>query len=816
MKRITLMWLCAIVFAKPTIAADPIVPEGIQGFRSVVKPFLTKHCAECHRGREGEGGVDITSFPHELKTAAQANKWLKALEQLQAGLMPPLKQKRPNAAERAQVIHWIERTVLASGHAEAYRRKMLMPAYGNHVDHGLLFRGKIKARPYSPARLWRMSPYIFQGIRRVGKVKGLQNPYTFSTPPNGVRDYAATSDVGSSVVETILLNANAELNYQFSQAEAAISKTPKRKKRRKRRRRSNPLAPFLKKDAKVTDEQMKSVIAGTFQRLVSRPPSDAELKKYVTFLKKNIAETSDPKRSVRATLTAIYLSPEAIFRMEWGLGKTDKYGRRMLSPKEIAYSLSYALFDQGPNAGGRAENRKVIAQALNAGKLKTRKDVARVVNEILRSETYKPIGGKARNNVPRVMRFFREFFGYHLAVDVFKDRRRVNEHGLYHDPRRLVQDADNLIKVILREDKRVFERLLTTNEVLVLHDGDNQKLIDQHRQQISQLRAYNEESVRRDIARRKAGILKKPKYKANPKLIPPALKRIEREGKKLLAQKKAELARLLKNGVSLRRIKSRDYRYIRAYNLNTRTWKWPSTQPFRLPENQRAGLLTHPAWLVAHSVNDGNAPVHRGIWVYERLLAGVIGDVPPSVDARVPEDPHKTLRERLGTLRAEACWKCHHKINPLGEAFEAYDDFGRFRTKHYFDQDGKLFTRSAKHVINDEGREVLRSINRDKLVADGKMTTRPVNAKGSFNELGIPELRGEFDNAVEMIHAIAKTKRARQSIIRHMFRYFMGRNEMLSDSQTLIDADRAYANSGGSFKAVLVSLLSSDSFLYRK
>jgi len=44
----------------------------------------------------------------------------------------------------------------------------------------------------------------------------------------------------------------------------------------------------------------------------------------------------------------------------------------------------------------------------------------------------------------------------------------------------------------------------------------------------------------------------------------------------------------------------------------------------------------------------------------------------------------------------------------------------------------------------------------------------------------------------------------------------MGRNEMLSDSQTLIDADNAYVESDGSFNAVIVSLLTSDSFMYRK
>ena len=67
-----------------------------------------------------------------------------------------------------------------------------------------------------------------------------------------------------------------------------------------------------------------------------------------------------------------------------------------------------------------------------------------------------------------------------------------------------------------------------------------------------------------------------------------------------------------------------------------------------------------------------------------------------------------------------------------------------------------------------------------------------------------------------MMQRLGKSDRARQAFIRYLFRYFMGRNEMLSDSQTLIEAEQAYLNNGGSFKALVVSLLSSDSFLYRR
>ena len=44
----------------------------------------------------------------------------------------------------------------------------------------------------------------------------------------------------------------------------------------------------------------------------------------------------------------------------------------------------------------------------------------------------------------------------------------------------------------------------------------------------------------------------------------------------------------------------------------------------------------------------------------------------------------------------------------------------------------------------------------------------------------------------------------------------MGRNETLHDRVVLQDAHKAYKQSGGSIKALLASLLTSDAFLYRK
>ena len=63
---------------------------------------------------------------------------------------------------------------------------------------------------------------------------------------------------------------------------------------------------------------------------------------------------------------------------------------------------------------------------------------------------------------------------------------------------------------------------------------------------------------------------------------------------------------------------------------------------------------------------------------------------------------------------------------------------------------------------------------------------------------------------------LADSDHVEQVFVRHAFRYWMGRNETLNDSPTLVAADRAYVDSDGSFKELLVALLTSDSFLMRK
>ena len=214
-----------------------------------------------------------------------------------------------------------------------------------------------------------------------------------------------------------------------------------------------------------------------------------------------------------------------------------------------------------------------------------------------------------------------------------------------------------------------------------------------------------------------------------------------------------------------------DLIYIEPYNLSSngrhqeQTWDWPVEQPVAMPKEQRAGLLTHPAWLAAYSLNEDNDPIHRGIWVYERLLAGVLGDVPPDVDANVPTDPHKSFGSEWNHCEPKVVGSVTVRLTPLGEPFEIFDDWGRYRSHHYFDENEEIYMRRDGEF--------------ERKIKEGKLTKRRVDASGMISFSGDPDVDGEVEDGIEMMHRLGHSSRARQTFIRYLFRYFMGEMKCL-------------------------------------
>lgn len=808
---------------------------------SHVSQAFTRFCADCHGAESSEADVNLSELT-KLNLDGQLELLNKVQDQLFFRTMPPADAPQPTEAERIQLTNWL-RTELRQRNASKLDEKLRYPAYGNYVDHDLLFGGTVKSAGFSPARRWLVSPQIFaervldvfqlQGrdrdAKRLQGFVGVTNPFVLPDQ-SGVRYYDhGTLDGGSLLV--MLGNAQWIAEKQIRAARVKKGELAADQFENVRDRWFPPTTPpaieaIILKTEPPTDAEVANAIQAQFACVLQRPATDEELKKYLA-LTRDAIQLGGNTAGLQQMLITVLLESEFLYRLEMGDGQPDEHGRVPLSPREASFAIAYALGDRGPDAE--------LTRAASEGRLLTREDYHREVTRLLADQNYfrAPVdpslnGNHIQSHVvshPKLVRFFREFFGYTGALKVFKDTPRSG--GYYQNPDRghtgtpgwLIQEADELVIWCLDRNQQVFETLLTTDQFFVYHNMDNKT----GEALIQQWKSIYE-------------TLQNTPWKTDPEAVMgehfkllAAAKILDGREKELWKQKRSFLSYMYyfqdtfgrgttpftrgpfthgysythSPSYSLPLLPLRD-RYIGVETPRYKEprdkpvyWDYPVQQPFQI--SNRKGLLTHPAWLVAHSSNFHTDPIRRGRWIREKLLAGRVPDVPITVDAQVPDDPRKTLRERVeGVTQKAECWKCHQHMNPLGLPFENFDDFGRFRTEESREYPENI-------VRKGNGRDIV-----------DVYKTSPIDSHGALSGTGDAKLDGEVPNAFELIDRLAKSERVRQSIIRHAFRFFMGRNEMPSDSQTLIDADQAYVSSDGSFRAVVVSLLTSDSFIYRK
>lgn len=120
-----------------------------------------------------------------------------------------------------------------------------------------------------------------------------------------------------------------------------------------------------------------------------------------------------------------------------------------------------------------------------------------------------------------------------------------------------------------------------------------------------------------------------------------------------------------------------------------------------LPAASRSGLLSHVGFLATYASANDPDPIHRGLFVAQRILCRVVP--PPAANVTTPSlDPAKTNRQRIEahTGRGTCGQSCHAVIiNPLGFAFEGYDAIGRLRAEDA----GQPIDSRAQYKLSDDG-----------------------------------------------------------------------------------------------------------------
>jgi hypothetical protein len=793
--------------------------------------FLSEFCFDCHNNNSAAADLDLQNID-TLEPSVQIEVFNRIQEQLFFGLMPPTNERQPESESRIIFSAWV-REELQARHASNLDDKLQFPGYGNYVDHELLFSNTNKLPASTPSRRWLVSPQIFhervidlfQIRRRERDSKaplefyGIKNPILLPER-SGVRYYDHNLLDDSHL---LIMQANAKWIAEKQLTAAMIKKglldpqKPSNPKDRWAPAETHPAFESIVLSASSpSDEQIQAAITAQFQSVLQRSPSESERASYLRLTQLGI-ESAGNVDGLRQMLIAVLLHSDFLYRSEFGEGPKDEHGRLKLSPIEAAYAISYALGDRSPDS--------ILRKAAQENRLNTANDFRREVERLLADPFYyqghidPTLNGKGLqshiSSHPKIVRFFRDFFGYPAALRIFKDAKRSD--GIYSNPDRgsmqtpgyLVDEADRIVSHVLEQDQHVFETLLTTDRYFVYHNLDNEKSASLLRNWESVYRELKDTKWRTEpdqVAQEHAEFLKQ--YVDPRGVSGKSLNRHDNSLERLMPHFENTFGKGLRPFTSFPWAHGYHYWHAPLYNLSKmpgrgnkysedQKFDYEPSQPFPIPN--RKGILTHPAWLIAHSGNFQTDPIRRGRWIREKLLAGMVPDVPITVDAKVIDDIHSTFRERVEkTTSKEECQKCHRKMNPLGFPFECFDDFGRFRTEEPLEYPEQLIQESENPNESD------------------LYHTRSVVTTGWLDSTGNPHSDGAVRDPFEMMDRLAQSARVRQSIIRHAFRFYLGRNETLSDAQTLIDAERAYLTSDGSFKAVIVSLLASDSFLYRK
>ena len=843
--------LGVVVFAFLSVAAraaDSYTPgEPVRGdFKTFARGFLESHCFDCHDEGKPKGELSLVDLGPVEET--NATVWKSVWARVSLKEMPPGKKTQPGIVERLRFSSWIVSELQRVMKGRGGFRAHLDPHKGNYLDHGLLFgplpKGIRLAPTYTSARIWRVTPQeyitrlnelintepkynpakpglrthgdvvptnhggelkLYFGTDRIIKHQGGTVAYATSVKSvpavlssdrkHGLENYPDFYTVNSAEATQILSKAGDLLRYMaygpLSIAKPEqITDDPKTYKTEGdlrglptalvySTRVVRPLTPVyeLMKEPGATDERLRAAVDYLFEALTFRPPTAAESGDYLQVVKNSIGKLGKEK-GVFMGLSSVFLDRDALFRPELvENGKPDRHGRVMLKDWELGLAVNHALRYIRPDGP--------LRKAILEGRMKTRDDVKREVERILADDSIRK---------PRILRFFREYFDYDLGGYICKDSKALANTGApsrgqsyYRAMFDATASTDRLVELILNKDKDVLRQLLTTDKVVATRNDntyfgwrrskeERDAMVAAEKKALEE-NAKQNESVLRALEKEIAGLEAGRKSKPRDKEIKGAL----REKKKTLAgiKKKISAARKSRDGDKVKPAKLAGPKiYAR---VSRRSFGGGSMKPDRIlanvPEGQRLGILTHPSWLVSHSDAMDNHAVLRGRWIREKLLGGGIPDVPITVDAMLPDEPKNTLRERMRVTREAYCWRCHKKMDPLGLPFEMYNHAGLYRETEL---------------------------------------EKPVDTTGEIIDSGDPALDGKVTSAIDLIEKLAGSRRAEQVFVRYAFRFWMGRNETLNDAPVLQDAYEAYRNKDGSMKALLVSLLTSDAFLYRK
>jgi mono/diheme cytochrome c family protein len=98
----------AIAVAQQRAPVQPILtPASHRGFETVVRPFLARHCFECHGAETQKRQLNLEAFASVDSLIEHRDRWEEVIGKLRDREMPPADEPQPSEHQRQAVARWL-------------------------------------------------------------------------------------------------------------------------------------------------------------------------------------------------------------------------------------------------------------------------------------------------------------------------------------------------------------------------------------------------------------------------------------------------------------------------------------------------------------------------------------------------------------------------------------------------------------------------------------------------------------------------------------------------------------------------------------
>ena len=147
----------AVMIASSLAAAGRSLAEDVKPFERLdadysksVRPLLSRFCLGCHSTKKKVGELDLEQFATFASVRKGTRSWLKVVEMLDNGEMPPRKSAQPDAAARKTIRDWVARYLNAEALARAGDPGPVVLRRLNNAEYTYTIRDLVGV-PLSPA-----------------------------------------------------------------------------------------------------------------------------------------------------------------------------------------------------------------------------------------------------------------------------------------------------------------------------------------------------------------------------------------------------------------------------------------------------------------------------------------------------------------------------------------------------------------------------------------------------------------------------------------------------------------------------------------